>query len=557
MEESQFDVVVFGTGLVESITAAALSKAGYKVAHIDSNPYYGGDEASLSVDDLVQWADKPAPSSGPPPRFQRIIRSQEIPPQSRQYSICLQPAVITSLGYLISSLIMSGVAKYSGFRLLDSVSVYHSSGCVKNVPGSKEDIFKSKDISLIEKRRLMRFLTFASTDFTGKKELEGEQDVPFIEFLQSVFSLSQEISSTIAYSLAFCMAASEPTLPSLQRLQSYLRSSGRYGSSPFLIGHYGGIGDIAQGFCRAAAVSGGVYILNRNVTGVSRTKPTSTTPNTAIDTSSKSKDKLKKYSVDLEDFPDTLSCDLIISSSSYVPPSLQNDVRILSANSVDKFKSSVTSIARCIAIIDQALTLRSREQTDSSEHQTEREPDVPRTPAKDNAVDAAILVFPPASVPGGSTTHSATVLINGEGSLSTPKGKWLLYIALPLTAELDASPDTLLTPYLDALCLLSADPSMKPIKPLFTVFYLEIPAPPSFSGNNLSQDPRTYLVIPPVPIATLPDIPDAATRIAEHTFMEAAKILRTINKPAEESESEDLVFWPPLPVDEEDEDIEW
>lgn len=108
---------------------------------------------------------------------------------------------------MISSLIMSGVAKYSGFRLLDCVSVYDSSGRARSVPGSKEDIFKSKEISLIEKRRLMRFLTFAAADFTGKKELEGKQTMPFLDFLQSVFSLSAEISTVIAYSLAFCMSA--------------------------------------------------------------------------------------------------------------------------------------------------------------------------------------------------------------------------------------------------------------------------------------------------------------------------------------------------------------
>ena len=57
----------------------------------------------------------------------------------------------------------------------------------------------------------------------------------------------------------------EPALPSLHRVRRYLRSTGRYGSSPFLVGYYGGTGEIAQGFCRVSAVSGGVYILGRCV----------------------------------------------------------------------------------------------------------------------------------------------------------------------------------------------------------------------------------------------------------------------------------------------------
>src|SRR5260221_11941563 len=56
----------------------------------------------------------------------------------------------------------------------------------------------------------------------------------------------------------------DATLQALTRLRRYLRSSGRYGASPFLVGHYGGLGEIAQGFCRVSAVNGGLYILDGN-----------------------------------------------------------------------------------------------------------------------------------------------------------------------------------------------------------------------------------------------------------------------------------------------------
>jgi RAB protein geranylgeranyltransferase component A len=38
--------------------------------------------------------------------------------------------------------------------------------------------------------------------------------------------------------------------PSIRRLNRYLRSVGRYGSSGFLVAQYGGAGEIAQAFCR-------------------------------------------------------------------------------------------------------------------------------------------------------------------------------------------------------------------------------------------------------------------------------------------------------------------
>ena len=115
--------------------------------------------------------------------------------------------MLPAVGPFISSLVSSGVSKYSGFRLVDTVSVYDASGRVSNVPGSKEDIFKSKEIGLIEKRRLMRFLTFAAGDFEGKPELEGKHEMPFVEFLTAVFTLSEPIASVLTYGLAFCTSS--------------------------------------------------------------------------------------------------------------------------------------------------------------------------------------------------------------------------------------------------------------------------------------------------------------------------------------------------------------
>jgi Rab proteins geranylgeranyltransferase component A len=195
---------------------SALSKAGVKVVHLDNNSYYGGDEASLTLDELARWADsrstpsedleKEKPSSYLSAQrviFTPVSRSPVIPDHSRHYSISLAPSLIPSVGPLISSLIASGVSRYGGYRLLERVGIYSSNDGLRNVPGSKEDVFKSS-LSLIEKRRLMRFLVFASGDFERSKEFQGQEQIPFPEFLQTKFSLSQEIVDAIVYALAFC-----------------------------------------------------------------------------------------------------------------------------------------------------------------------------------------------------------------------------------------------------------------------------------------------------------------------------------------------------------------
>ena len=99
----------------------------------------------------------------------------------------------------------SGVARYSAFKLLDAIGIYRSNGRVETIPASKEDVFKSKALSLIEKRRLMKFLMFAAGEFEASDALRGKEQVGFAEFLKGAeFGLSADLASAVAYALAHC-----------------------------------------------------------------------------------------------------------------------------------------------------------------------------------------------------------------------------------------------------------------------------------------------------------------------------------------------------------------
>ncbi|XP_014600493.1 PREDICTED: rab proteins geranylgeranyltransferase component A 1 [Polistes canadensis] len=54
---TEYDVVVVGTGMTESIVAAAASRIGKKVLHLDSNEYYGGLWATFNFDGLQKWIE--------------------------------------------------------------------------------------------------------------------------------------------------------------------------------------------------------------------------------------------------------------------------------------------------------------------------------------------------------------------------------------------------------------------------------------------------------------------------------------------------------------------
>lgn len=55
---SEFDLVVVGTGFSESIIAAAASRVGKTVLHIDENDYYCGHWASFNLESLLSHLEK-------------------------------------------------------------------------------------------------------------------------------------------------------------------------------------------------------------------------------------------------------------------------------------------------------------------------------------------------------------------------------------------------------------------------------------------------------------------------------------------------------------------
>ncbi len=56
----------------------------------------------------------------------------------------------------------------------------------------------------------------------------------------------------------------KPAYPTVEAMQLYLESIGRYGDSPFLYPIYG-LGGLPEAFSRLCAIHGGTYMLNTKV----------------------------------------------------------------------------------------------------------------------------------------------------------------------------------------------------------------------------------------------------------------------------------------------------
>ena len=136
---------------------------------IDEKPYYGSNQASLNLVELQDWsttADKQL-YEGISLRYPRAASStlpDELRKLSRKYSLSLCPCLVPAICPFVDTLVASGVAKCTNFNLLHGQAIYRD-GELRPVASAKADIFNDNTISLIDKRKLMKFLTFAAGDF--------------------------------------------------------------------------------------------------------------------------------------------------------------------------------------------------------------------------------------------------------------------------------------------------------------------------------------------------------------------------------------------------------
>lgn len=174
-------------------------------------------------------------------------------------------------GKLVDLLISSNICRYTEFRAVDKVLTVLN-GQFDVVPGSRADIFTKKNVSIVEKRLLMKFMT-QCMEYDEKAPVSDEKnefrefpdDGKFIDLMKQQ-RLNDNLIHYILHSM--CMGNDATTFTEgIERIRTYLTSIGRYGNTPFLFPMYG-CGEIPQCFCRLCAVFGGIYCLGRPIQDV-------------------------------------------------------------------------------------------------------------------------------------------------------------------------------------------------------------------------------------------------------------------------------------------------
>lgn len=322
-----FDAVVIGTGLGQTVLAAALARAGKNVLHLDKHDFYGSTmsthqlanfKALLTEQEKEEESDqKGEREEGHIPLDTKttvgLSESEiliDIDPTKeyangkkgaqlmRAINIDIIPSLIYSDGITVETLLQNGTERYLEFLSVDSCKmVIKDCTTICPIPNSRAALFRDNTLTLLEKRKVANFLmdvmrrdaqssgthipnperdTFlpsgsisdsakTSSDVSGEAAIDNSQ--PLEAFLASdKFKITSPLAQEfLVYGIAMAMTSeSVGAKDGVERICQYAKSTGRFkGTTTPFIYPIYGSGEIPQAFSREAAVFSATYMLGK------------------------------------------------------------------------------------------------------------------------------------------------------------------------------------------------------------------------------------------------------------------------------------------------------
>uniref|UniRef100_A0A665TNP9 Rab GDP dissociation inhibitor n=1 Tax=Echeneis naucrates TaxID=173247 RepID=A0A665TNP9_ECHNA len=238
----EYDIIVLGTGFKECVLSGLMSLSGKKVLHIDRNPFYGGESASISpLEELYKKFKVPGPAKSMRP--------------GKEWNIDLIPKFFLA----------------NGESLVLFISECDLSMCIKQGKYTKSPPQRKRPTLqvLLFSRRFRKLLLFAM-NFDLRNPCTYQDVNPQKTTTRDLFSsydLGLDVMEFTGHAIALHSSESyldQPCVETIRRIRLYAESLSRHNSSPYIYPVYG-LGELPQGFARLSAEYGGTFLLNKAV----------------------------------------------------------------------------------------------------------------------------------------------------------------------------------------------------------------------------------------------------------------------------------------------------
>jgi Rab GDP dissociation inhibitor len=239
-----------------------------KVLHMDRNAYYGGESASLNLEQL----------------YKKFRGDEKIPKElgrPMDYCVDLCPKFLMSCGALVKVLLHTRVTRYLEFKSVLGSYVLKGRNIFK-VPSSPKEALDSPLMDLLQKRRYKNFLDFVykyehsdPKTHVIKGMLYGQDVLDLSKMtarqLYAYFKLEEGTQDFTGHAVALYQSddiyMDKPALEFVERVKLYANSVARYGNSPYIYPIWG-LGGLPEGFSRLCAIHGGTYMLNKPIDSI-------------------------------------------------------------------------------------------------------------------------------------------------------------------------------------------------------------------------------------------------------------------------------------------------
>ena len=377
----------YGTGVVKSLPDDNSRKVEielnqWKLAN-ESSPvvYVGISDFDDAINSPIALEEYLFQSEGI--RSLRSIQAEHLlQHQERYFALDATPAFVLAAGRAVEGMLASGVADYLEFKPVEGLYWWEDE-TLSRVPCSKNDVFGTKLLKAMDKRRLMKFIQLSmdyatqlsvaeellrngsqlsNTTVSAETEVQSlnerhlnqgrslarpqnkavateelqvlqqcmEEQMSFDDFLSSKHKLSPKLRAIVRYALALETEETSTSLSTgMYSLRHHLQALGRFGTTAFLVPMYGS-GELSQAFCRSAAVFGATYLLRRAPLGIEASEENRVS-GVVIAGESQSEEEEGYYSNDASQKDKTVKCAQVVVpvTSLQKTPSSSSGYRIL------------------------------------------------------------------------------------------------------------------------------------------------------------------------------------------------------------------------------------